>query len=72
MLQNVNNQIRSAAQQTGAAYVDVASLTGNHTPCDDVPWVNGYKPKGKAKPFHPLAPEQKAVAEAIAAQVRSR
>jgi hypothetical protein len=72
VLQNVNSTIRSAAQQTGAAYIDVAALSANHTPCDDDPWVNGYRPKGKAKPFHPLAVEQKAVADAIAAQVRAR
>jgi hypothetical protein len=72
VLQGLNTAIRSAAQQTGAAYIDVAALSARHTPCDDVPWVNGYHPAGNAKPFHPLPPEQKAVADAIVAQVRAR
>ncbi|MFL6062302.1 MAG: SGNH/GDSL hydrolase family protein [Marmoricola sp.] len=71
VLGEINDAIRSAAQQTGAMFVDVAALSQNHTPCDDDPWVNGFQPGGAAKPYHPLAPEQKAVAEAIAAQVRA-
>jgi hypothetical protein len=72
VLQQINDSIRSAAQQTGASYVDVAALSQNHTACDSVPWVNGFRPKNGAQPYHPLAAEQKAVAEAIAAQVRAR
>lgn len=65
--------VGSAARQAGATYVDVRRLTANHGPCSDEPWVNGAKGiKGKALAYHPKAPEQKAVAEAVLATVRTR
>jgi hypothetical protein len=72
-LDKVNSTIRSAAQQTGATYVDIAGLSANHSVCSDEPWVSGSTTKkGKSRAYHPLAAEQKAVAAAIAAQVKSR
>jgi hypothetical protein len=73
VLTAVNDAIRAAAQQTGAAFINVASLSADHSACADEPWVNGSTSvKGKSKAYHPHAAEQKAVAEAIAAQVRTR
>lgn len=71
IFEKLNNFLRAAAYQTGASYIDVADLSSNHTACSDEPWVNGSKTeKGKVQAFHPKAVEQKAVADAIAAQVR--
>ncbi|RNL66133.1 SGNH/GDSL hydrolase family protein [Nocardioides marmoriginsengisoli] len=73
VLKAVNDTLRSAAQQTGSAYVNVAAISANHSACSDDPWVNGFKSvKGKSKAYHPRAAEQAAVAAAIADQVRSR
>ncbi|HET6154330.1 MAG TPA: SGNH/GDSL hydrolase family protein [Marmoricola sp.] len=70
--QIINGNLRSAAQQVGAAYIDAATLSSGHTPCDNVPWVHGATVSGKDKPFYPLAAEQKAVADAITQQVKIR
>lgn len=73
VLFGVNEAIRSAARQSGAAFVDAAGLSASHTVCSEEPWVTGKGAKeGEAEPFHPLAVEQKAVADAITAQVDSR
>lgn len=73
VIDEVNSAIRSAALQTGASYVDVASISTNHELCSDEPWVSGKTAKkGKSRAYHPLAAEQKAVAEAVATQVRGR
>lgn len=69
----LNDHLRSAARQTGSAFVDVAAISGDHTACSAEPWVNGVVgKKAKAFSFHPLAAEQRAVAAAIADQVRLR
>lgn len=73
VLQNVNNVVRSAAQQTGGIFINVAALSANNDACSDEPWVHDKKTVGgKQKAFHPLAPEQKAVANEIAVRVRAR
>jgi hypothetical protein len=65
--------VGSAARQAGAAYVDVRKLSEAHAPCTKDPWVNGDTTvKGKRVAYHPKAAEQKAVAEAITAAVRTR
>lgn len=70
-LQTLNKEMRSAAQQTGASFVDVAALSTDHTACSDVPWVHGStSTPGKALAYHPLAVEQTAVAEAVQGEVR--
>lgn len=71
ILGQVNGFLRSAAFQTGASYIDVAELTNDHTACSDEPWVSGATTKkGTSQGLHPVAAEQKAVADAIAAEVR--
>lgn len=73
VLQNVNNAIRSAAQQTGGIFINVAALSANHDACSEDPWVHGKTTvPGKQKAFHPLPAEQEAVANEIAARVRGR
>lgn len=73
VLHKVNGTIRSAAQQTGGIYVDAAGLSANHDVCSNDPWVHDKRTAaGKQKGFHPLAAEQEAVANEIAARVRGR
>jgi hypothetical protein len=66
VLDTLNGLLRSAAQQTGSSYIDVADLSKDHTVCSSQPWINPYTvTKGKAQSLHPLPVEQKAVADAI-------
>ena len=55
---------RSAAEQSGAMYVDMATIGIDHHACSTVPWVNGAA-RGNGVPFHPTAAGAKATAEAI-------
>jgi hypothetical protein len=65
--------VGSSARQAGAAYVDVRKLTEQHAPCSKHPWVNSDATvKGKSLAYHPKALEQQVVAQAVAAQVRTR
>ncbi|MFL6158603.1 MAG: SGNH/GDSL hydrolase family protein [Marmoricola sp.] len=73
VLKSVNDQLQSAARQTGSGFVDVAALSTDHTVCATDPWVFGAKvAPGKGKPFLPRTAEQAAVAKAVVAQVRAR
>lgn len=66
-----NAFLRSAAFQTGAAYIDVAALSRDKTACAKDAWVSGSKTVvGKARAFHPVKAEQDAVAQAIINQLR--
>jgi hypothetical protein len=68
-----STMVGSSARQAGATYIDVRTLSGTHYPCSDDPWVSSFRTvPGKQIGFHPVAAEQAAVAEAIAAQVRAR
>lgn len=65
--------VGSSARQAGAAYVDVRRLSEEHAPCSEHPWVNtDAAVPGKSFAYHPKALEQRAVAEAVVAQVRTR
>jgi hypothetical protein len=69
----INRYVQSAARQTGAAYVDVAGLSAEHGLCSEEPWVHGMNGKpGKSVAYHPLATEQRVVADQITTQVRQR
>lgn len=68
-----SSAVGSAARQAGAAYIDVRKLSEVHAPCTQDPWVNSATSvPGKSVAFHPKAAEQRAVAQAIAAQVKTR
>jgi lysophospholipase L1-like esterase len=63
--------LRSAADDADAEYVDVWSATEGHDICGDDPWINGrVTSAARALAFHPLASEQRAVAELVVEQVR--
>lgn len=69
----LNRQLQSTARQTGADFIDVAKLSADHELCSEDPWVQGKRSRpGKSVAYHPLAAEQRAVAEALAEQVRTR
>jgi hypothetical protein len=73
VLDKMNTQMRLAARQVGGGYVDVADLSADHVLCSDKPWVSDMKTKpGKEVAYHPLAAEQRAVAEQVATQVKER
>ncbi|MET1058766.1 MAG: SGNH/GDSL hydrolase family protein [Nocardioides sp.] len=60
--------VRGAARQTGAEFVDLYAASGGHDVCSDDPWVNGPKSEpGTALAYHPLAVEQRAVADLVLA-----
>lgn len=73
VLTQLNNSMASSARQTGGIFVDIATLTQDHTACSATPWINGTKAvAGHSVAYHPTAAEQTAVATAVAAAVRSR
>jgi len=63
----VNRALDGAATETGARYLDVARATSGHGICSGSPWVAGItSDPRKGVPWHPYAPEQRAVARLIA------
>ncbi|HET6165379.1 MAG TPA: SGNH/GDSL hydrolase family protein [Marmoricola sp.] len=73
VLESINHAIRDAARATGAAFLDVAAISAGHELCSGTPWVEGKKTeKGQAVAYHPKAPEQRAVADGLAALVKTR
>ena len=55
---------RSAAQEAGASFVDLADASMGHDACAAEPWVNGSAPASGAA-FHPTVAGAKGVAEQI-------
>jgi len=73
VLNGLNAHIQTSARQTGSGYVDVQALSADHPLCSADPWVSGKTARpGKSVAFHPLAPEQDAVATAVVQQIRAR
>jgi lysophospholipase L1-like esterase len=58
--------LESAAQATGATYVDVWAASQGHDICSEDPWVNGaVTDQQRAAAYHPFAEEQAAVADLV-------
>lgn len=73
LYEQANRTLRSAAQTTGATFVDVDAATSGHDVCADEPWVRRPAQGVPAKyALLPLAPAQKATADAVLAAVRTR
>jgi lysophospholipase L1-like esterase len=73
LIEDLNRELQTAARQTGSGFVDVATLSADHQLCSEQPWVHDMRSRpGKAVAYHPVAAEQRAVAEEVAAQVRAR
>jgi lysophospholipase L1-like esterase len=58
----LNAATEVAARNTGADYVDVATLSRDHNACSDAPWV---QTASEAVPFHPNLAGMTAIAEAL-------
>jgi len=73
VIDGINRNIRSAARETGVGYLDVAQLSAGHELCSDESWFEGRQAaRGRSVAYHPVAAEQRAVADALAVLVRSR
>lgn len=71
--QRFTTSVSSAARQAGAAFLDVEGMSAEHAPCSKQPWVNGSTSvKGSKVAYHPKPVEQRAVAEAVVGQVKTR
>lgn len=55
---------RSAVEESGVTFVDMATLSKGHDACSTQPWVNGSSSHNGA-PFHPTLAGAKAVSELI-------
>ena len=63
VLRALDGGLRSAAEATGADYLDLYAASEGHDVCSDDPWVNGRETQaGLALAFHPLAEGMRAVA----------
>lgn len=73
VLQSVNHAIRDTARSTGSSFLDVATISAGHELCSGDPWVSGKKSeKGTSVAYHPLAPEQRAIADGLTAMLRTQ
>lgn len=69
----INGQLRSAAQTTGAVYADLSKETLGHDVCAKEPWVRSpVNKQGKRYILLPLEPEPKVAADAVMAAVATR
>jgi hypothetical protein len=73
VVNDLNSKLQAAARQTGAAYVDLAGPSADHVLCSSSPWVHGmHGTPGTSVAYHPFAAEQRAVAEQLVAEIRTR
>lgn len=73
IVEAINREINDVARETGVAFLDVARLSAGHELCSGRSWVTGKdSERGKSVAYHPVAAEQKAVADGIAALVKSQ
>lgn len=68
----LTEMLRTAAEATGATYVDVWRASRGHDICSDDPWINGsVDDEQAAARYHPFANEQLAVADLVVRASRS-
>lgn len=73
LFDQINKELRGAAAQTGAEYADLSAVSDGHDVCSPDPWVRGPKaPQGEKFGLLPLAPAQKAAADAVIAALTNR
>lgn len=60
---------RSAALESGASVIDLATLSVGHDACSEIPWVNGAQPEQGAA-FHPTFAGTRAAAQIIAGALK--
>ena len=69
--EELNKAVEEAAGDTEAEYVDLWQPSAGHDICGDEPWINGRVTSARrALAYHPLAVEQRAVADLVVAKLR--
>ncbi len=64
----LSSSVRRAAEGAGVDYLDLFGASAGHDICADDPWVNGRRTEaGTALAYHPLAEQQRAVADLVLA-----
>jgi lysophospholipase L1-like esterase len=64
--EDLNDAVEEAAGDTDAEFVDVWEPSEGHDICGDEPWINGRVTSAqRALAYHPLAVEQRAVADLV-------
>jgi len=71
VLDEINRELRFTARETGVSYLDVARLSTGHELCSGEPWVQADKGRKGTTTYHPVAAEQRAVADALVALVKN-
>jgi lysophospholipase L1-like esterase len=69
--ERLHESTRSAAEQSGAIFVDMAAASIGHDSCASEPWVNGAAPASGA-PFHPNEAGAKATAIEVFNAIRGK
>lgn len=72
LFDQINKELRGAAQQTGATYADISKVSDGHDACSTTPWVRSPKDPNAKLRLLPLAPAQKAAADAVIAELQYR
>lgn len=69
--EDLSDAVEAAAGDTDAEYVDVWEPSEGHDICGDEPWINGRVTSAdRALAYHPLAVEQRAVADLVLERLR--
>lgn len=69
--EDLNEAVEEAAGDTEAEYVDIWEPSAGHDICGDEPWINGRVTSAeRALAYHPLAVEQRAVADLVLERLR--
>jgi hypothetical protein len=69
--EGLTRAVRRGAADAGANYVDLWAPSSGHDICSSEPWINGRITSAEtALAYHPLAVEQRAVADLILARIR--
>jgi lysophospholipase L1-like esterase len=64
--------MRNAAKAAGVDYLDTLALSQRHDACaGPEAWINGVQQSSRGMPWHPLAPEQRAIAAQLADLLQS-
>ncbi len=68
--EGLNDAVRAGAADAGAEYIDLWDVSAGHDICAADPWINGrITSADTALAYHPLAAEQRAVADQVLAQI---
>lgn len=73
LFEQLNTQMQATARETGTTYADLADASEGHDVCSTSSWVRQVDNEhGQKAALLPLAPEQKAAADAVMAALENR